>query len=43
MLESERKIDEKELTEQKRILKSVGDVHSGYGFVRMLGRLSEFW
>ena len=43
MLKLERVIDEKEFSEQKRILKSGGDVHSSYGLVRMLERFAESW
>jgi|GEM_PF-5604482 len=38
----ERHFGEKEFTEQKRVFKSSSDVHSGYGFVRMLGRIADY-
>lgn len=39
----EKDLGEKEFTEQKIVFKSDSDFHSGYRFVRMLGRIAGFW
>ena len=41
-VKSERGIDEKDFTEQKRVFKSGSYVYGGYGFVRMLGKFAKF-